>query len=106
MNKEEVLKLSREQKEDEGELFAENSGRRFGVIGFSAVFVILLLFNFLTGQSNFVPFTMFWAYGAAEAYGKYCVTKKKVFLITTIFAAVASLCYLACHILSTLGIGV
>lgn len=106
MNKEEILKMSREQKEDEGKLFAENSGRRFGVVGFSSVFIILLFFNLFTGQNNFVPFSMFWAYGAAEAYGKYCVTKKKVFLVTTIFAAIASLCYLVCHVMNTLGIGV
>jgi hypothetical protein len=106
MEKDEILKKSREQKEDEGVIFAENKGRRFGVIGFSSVFIIILFFNFFTGQNNFVPFAMFWAYGTAEAYGKYSVTKKRAYLITTIFAAVASLCFLSCYIINTLGIGV
>lgn len=105
MNKDEILKRSRDQKEDEGDIYAENKGRRFGVIGFCSVFIIIMCFNFFTGQNNFVPFAMFWAYGSAEAYGKYRVTKKKAFLVTTIFAAVASLCSIACHIIKTLGIG-
>ena len=31
MNKEEILKKSRDQKEDEGTVYAENKGRRFGL---------------------------------------------------------------------------
>jgi hypothetical protein len=106
MEKDEILRKSRAQKEDEGVVFADNNGRRFGAIGFCSVFCILVLFNFLNGQNNFAPFAMFWAYGAAEAYGKYRVTKKKAYMTTTILAAVASLCFLACHILNTLDIGV
>lgn len=106
MDKDEILKKSREQKEDEGVIFAENKGRRFGIAGFASVFVIIVFFNLFTGQNNSVPFTMFWAYAAAEAYGKYSVTKKKAYFVTTISATVATLCFLACHIIKTLGIGV
>lgn len=106
MDKDEILQKSREQKEDEGVVFADNNGRRFGVIGFCSVFIIIMLFNLFTGQNNHVPFSMFWSYSSAEAYGKYRVTQKKVYMTTTILAAVASLCSLACHIINTLGIGV
>lgn len=105
MDKEEILKRSREEKEDEGVIFAENKGRRFGIIGFSSVFIIIVFLNLFTGQDNFVPFTLFWAYVAAEAYGKHSVTKKKVYFITAIAATVASICFLACYIMKTLGIG-
>lgn len=101
MDKEEILKKSREQKEDEGIIFAENKGRRFGIVGFVSVFVIIVLFNLFTGQNNFAPFTMFWAYAAAEAYGKYSVTKKKAYFVTTIFAGIAAVCFLASYILKT-----
>jgi hypothetical protein len=105
MDKDEILKKSREQKEDEGLIFAENKGRYFGAIGFVSVFITLLFFNFFTGQDNYALFAMFWAYGAAEAYGKYRVTKKKVYLVSTIFGAVASLGFLANHMMNTLGVG-
>lgn len=102
MDKEEILKKSREQKEDEGVTFAENKGQRFGIVGFASVFVIIVFFNLFTGQNNFVPFTMFWAYAAAEAYGEYSVTKKKSYLVTAIFAGIAAVCFLATYILKTL----
>ena len=104
MDKDEILKKSREQKEDEGVTYAENKGRRYGEFGFAIVFCIIVLFNLFKGQDNFVPFSMFWAYCAAEAFGKFSVTKKKTYMVTTIFAAIASVCFLAVYILNTLGI--
>lgn len=104
MEKDEILKRSREQKEDEGVTFAQNKGRRYGIVGFGCVFIVIALFNLFKGQDNFVPFAMFWAYAGAEALGQYSVTKKKSFLISTIAAAIAVVCFLACYILKILGI--
>ncbi|WP_324825364.1 DUF6442 family protein [Sinanaerobacter sp. ZZT-01] len=106
MDKNEILKKSREQKEDEGTIFVQNNGRRFGVIGFCSIFVIIMVFNLFTGVENFVPFTMFWAYAAAESYGKYRTTKRGVEGITAVLASLASLGFLICHIVDTLGVGV
>lgn len=106
MNKNEVLQKSREQKEDEGVIYANNRGRSTGVIGFCSLFIVVVMFNFFTGQSNHVPFALFWAYGAAEAYGKYRITHGRGLLVTVIFAAIASVCFLACHVLVTLHIGI
>jgi hypothetical protein len=100
MDKEEILKMSRAEKKDEGVAYAENKGRRFGVIAFSAVFIVILFFNLFTGRDNFAPFSMFWAYVAAEALGHYSVTKERKFMVTTVFAAIASVCFLASYILS------
>ena len=47
MNKDEILRKSREQKEDEGVIHAENAGRRYGFIGLSitlAAYMILFAF--------------------------------------------------------------
>lgn len=105
MDKDDILKKSREQKEDEGVDFANNKGRRFGVIGFCSVFIIIMFFNLFTGQNNYVPFSMFWAYSAAEAYGRYRATRHNIYITTTVLAAVASLGFLVCHIINTVRIG-
>lgn len=105
MDKEEILKKSREQKEDEGIVFADNKGRRYGEIGFCSIFIIIMLFNFFNKQNNFIPFSMFWAYISAETFGKYRITKKKALMVTTVFAAIASVAFLICHMLAVLRIG-
>ncbi|MCI2056491.1 MAG: DUF6442 family protein [Oscillibacter sp.] len=105
MDKNEILKKSREAKEDEGVAYTEDRGRRYGVIGFCSVFIVIMLFNLFTGQNNFVPYSMFFAYMAAEAYGKYRLTKGKSLMATTVLGAIASVCFLACHILEVLHIG-
>ena len=49
MNRDEILQRSRAEKEDEGNTFLENRGRRFGVVGFCAMYILLVVFNFATG---------------------------------------------------------
>lgn len=105
MNKEEILKMSRAQKEDEGVVYTDNKGRRYGVIGFSTFFIIIVLFNLFNRQNNFVPFSMFWAYASAEAYGKYKTNKSKTLLITIVMAAIAATAFLACYVIEVMGIG-
>lgn len=102
MDREEILKRSREQKEDEGTVYADNKGRRYGVIGFCSVFIIILLFNILTKQNNFVPYSMFFAYVAAEAYGRYRATKAKMLMVTTVTSSIAAVGSLACYALGVL----
>lgn len=106
MNKAEILKMSRNQKEDEGTVYTDNKGRRYGVAGFCSVFIIIVVFNIFTKQNNFIPYSMFFAYLAAEAYGKHCVTKQKSLIATMILGTIASILFLVCHILTVLGIGV
>lgn len=105
MNKDEILKKSRAEKDDEGTIYVNNNGHRYGVIGFCSVFIIIILFNIFTKQNNFVPFSMFWAYASAEAYGKYKITKTKTLMLTAILAAIAAVLFLACYILEVLEIG-
>lgn len=105
MDKEEILKRSREQKEDEGTAYADNNGRRYGVMGFCSVFIIIMFFNIFTKQNNFIPYSMFFAYMSAEAYGKYRAAKAKALMVTIVLASIASVSFLACHILTVLRIG-
>lgn len=102
MNKEEILNKSRQEKSDEGMLHAENLGRQYGFAVFSVVFAFIVIFNLFHGQSNYAPFAMFWAYCATESYYKYAFTKKKSFLATSVFGAVAAAASLVSFILETL----
>ncbi len=52
MDREEILKRSRAEKEDEGNTFAENRGRRAGFYGFACMLLLLLIFNYYAGQPS------------------------------------------------------
>ncbi|WP_460644181.1 DUF6442 family protein [Lacrimispora brassicae] len=86
-------------------MYADNKDRRYRVIGFCSVCIIIMLFNFFMGQNNFVLFNMFWAYISAETYGKYRITKLKTLGASIVFPAITSILFLACHVLEVLGIG-
>ena len=101
MNKKEILNKSRLER-DEGLDFAENQGRKAGYIVFTIIFVVIVLFNFFRGVSNYAVFAMFWAFIGAEAYPKYKFTGQKVYLVTTISGLTASLASLLNYILTVL----
>ena len=102
MDRDEVLKRSRAEKEDEGNTFLENRGRRFGVAGFCAMYILLVVFNSITGQSCYSIHALFWCYFSLEAWGKYWTSRRRVYLTTTVLAAVAPRCFLACYVLEVL----
>lgn len=102
MDKEEILAKSRQEKTDEGMLHAENRGRGYGLIAFTAVFTFIIIFNLFNGQNSYAPMAMFWAFLGAEAYSKYRFTKQAVFLVSTIAGAMASVAFLGNFILTTL----
>lgn len=52
MNKEEILARSRQEKHDEGMTMAENEGRKFGLMAFCVIFIIIVLCNLAKGHSN------------------------------------------------------
>ena len=99
MNKEEILKKSRNERCDEGLVNAENQGNKYGFIAFCILFVIIVLINFFRGQSNDSVFSMFWAFTAAQYYSKYKFTKNKSFFITFVCGATASILFLIVFIL-------
>ena len=102
MDRDEILRRSRAEKEDEGSTFLENKGRRWGIIGFCAMYILLVVFDLITGQSSHSLNALFWSYIALEAWGKYRISRRRAFLTTTVLSAVASLCFLACHVLEVL----
>ena len=80
----------------------ENKGRRWGVIGFCAMTIVLLVFNLATGQNSYSILALFWSYIALEAWAKYRVSRRHTFLTVAVLAAFSSLCFLACHVLGVL----
>ena len=92
MDRDEILRRSRAEKEDEGNTFLENKGRRWGVIGFCAMTIVLLVFNLATGQNSYSVLAMFWSYASLEAWAKYRASRRHTFLITAALTAVSALC--------------
>ena len=101
MEKQDILEKSRHEKEDEGVTYAENSGRRYGEIGFCLLIIALSAYNGVKGLDNYLPLVLFWGYIAAESAGKYQVRRERRFLWGIVFGAIASLCFLLCYVLRT-----
>ena len=102
MDREEILKRSRAEKEDEGEKFLADRGRRWGVVGFCLMTIVLLAFDAATGQNSYSVLAMFWSYISLEAWGKYRTCGRRIFLTTAGLAVVSALCFLACHVIRVL----
>lgn len=104
LNKAEILEKSRQIHHDEGMKNAENQGREIGFIAFSILFLFLTIFNLFYGESVtfYAIASLFWAFIAAESYGKYRFTKTKMYLISVIAGGIASLASVANYILITL----
>lgn len=68
MDKEDILKRSRREK-DEGLTYAQDRGRQYGVVGFLVLFLVIMIYNMVRGLDNSLPLTLFWAYLSCEAAG-------------------------------------
>ena len=102
MDRDEILRRSREGGEDEGDIFAENRGRRFGVVGFSLMFAVLQVFDLITGQASHNIRALFWCYVSLESWGRYRISSGRILLATAVLSAMVSLCDLACYVLEVL----
>ena len=102
MDRDEILRRSRAEKEDEGNTFLENRGRRWGVIGFCVMTIVLLVFNLATGQNSYSVMAMFWSYASLEAWAKYRASRRRTFLTTALLTALSALSFLVCHVIYVL----
>lgn len=101
MEKQDILAKSRQEKEDEGVTYAENSGRRYGEISFCLLMIAVLIYNLAKDLDSYLPLALLWGYLAAQALGKYQVRRERSFLWGIVFGAIASVCFLACYVLRT-----
>ena len=102
MDRDEILRRSRAEKEDEGNTFLENRGRRWGVIGFCVMTIVLIVFNLATGQDSYSILAMFWSYVSLEAWAKYRASRSRAFLTTAVLAAFSAIAFLVCHVILVL----
>lgn len=94
MNKEEILEKSRNEKIDEGIEFASNKGRKIGVSGMCAMFIIIAVYNSLKGLDSNAIFAMFWTYLGFESYGMYTVSRKRIHLVGAVAGIFAGVLWL------------
>ncbi|WP_456069454.1 DUF6442 family protein [Eubacterium sp.] len=91
VHKKEILEKAQKESDDEGLQNARNKGRAWGVVAFTAVYVIITIFNFVKDNPNNIPSLFFMAYIAAESIPEFIFTKKKIFLFTSICAGIAAI---------------
>ena len=101
MEKQDILEKSRREKTDEGVTYAENAGRRYGMIAFCLLNSAVILYNLVKGRDSYLPLTLFWGYLAAEGLGKYQARRERKYLWVVVCGAIASLCFLLCYVLRT-----
>lgn len=91
VDKAKILEKAQKESDDEGLQNARNKGRVWGVVAFTAVYVIITIFNFVKDNPNNIPSLFFMAYLAAESIPEFIFTKKKIFLFTSICAGIAAI---------------
>lgn len=91
VDKKEILEKAQKESDDEGLQNAKNKGRAWGVVAFTAVYVIITIFNYVKDNPNDVPSIFFMIYLAAESIPEFIFTKKKIFLFTSICAGIAAI---------------
>ena len=99
MNKEEILMKCREQKEDEGIIFSDNTGRRYGHIGLSIMFAAYMMLVIFMGGNFVIPMSFWCAFTGAECYGKYKTNCRKSELFGAVALSVSALVFLLSYLL-------
>lgn len=100
MNKDEVLKKSREEKRDEGREFVLSKGRKSGVLGMVGVFIILAVFNLYNDlqETNLALIAIFFGYLGGEGFGMYKVSRRRMDFLKFIIGGTISLSFTALYI--------
>lgn len=102
MEKEEILRKSREQKEDEGLIYKENMGRQYGFYGLTVMISIYCVIDISIGGSINAPMSMWFAFLGAEYYGKYRVNKRKREILESALGILMSIAFLRSYLLRDL----
>ena len=101
MDKHEILERNKKSKfPDEGEQYANDKARSFGVIGFASFLVLILIINLVRGVKSFDLLSILWAYSAFESFSRYRYSKKNSHLLGTIASGVAAVCFFISYLLS------
>lgn len=100
MDRDEILRKSRSQKEDEGMTQAENRGRKWGWDIMYVVFGVLLFFNICVNQQdvNTALWALMSSFFMAETWSKFFFTKEEKDLWRAIFWSAGCAFFIAAYI--------
>ena len=98
MDKKEILEKAQAESVDEGLKNAQNKGRAWSVTVFVIVYFAITIFNNVKDRPNDLANMFFMAYLAAESIPEYIFTKKKIYIFTAIFGAIAAIISLIYYI--------
>jgi len=102
MDRNEILTRNKDSKpKDEGLVYVEDKSRRYGEIGLSLIFILLVFYNFAKGLLVYDLMAVFWGYMGMSYVYKYRASKTKANLVTAIAGIIASVVSLLNYILQT-----
>lgn len=98
MEKEQILKMARNEKEDEGKIVEANKGRTIGEATFLIVFAFIYIFNWINGIDNGLLTALLFAYLSGESMARYFFQKKQIYLFSYIAMLAITVLYLIIYI--------
>lgn len=102
MNRDEILERNKaNHPKDEGMVYIEDKAKRYGEIGMSIVFILLIIYNFVKGLPTNDLLAMFWGYLGVGYLYKYRVNKTKSNLVSAISGMIAACAFLLTYVLQT-----
>jgi hypothetical protein len=104
MNRDDILERSRKEKEDEGQVAADNTGRKIGYLAFIVVYILLVIYSMLSGEykTMWAIIGLFWVPITFLHYGRYRFSKEKKYLVTAIICGIASITTLLAYVIISL----
>ncbi|KNZ41258.1 DUF6442 family protein [Acetobacterium bakii] len=102
MDRNEILTRNKDSKaKDEGLVYVEDKSRRYGEIGLSIMFILLVFYNFAKGLPIYDLLAIFWGYLGMSYVYKYRASKTKGNLVPAIAGLIAAVVFLLDYILQT-----
>jgi len=102
MERNEILNRNKAGKpKDEGLEYIEDKSRRYGEIGFTVIFILLVFYNFAKGLPIYDLLAVFWGYLGMSYVYKYRTFKTKAYLVTAICGMIAAVVFLLDYVLQT-----
>ncbi len=102
MDKNKILEKSRKEMPKEEYEQVKSKGINIGYYIFSALFIFLIIFDFVNGKDIYEIMTLFWGLFAGLAYSKYKTYKHKSTLIGFVCSIIACLGFLANYVIHVL----
>jgi len=81
MNKEDILKKSRNSNTDEGLEYFDNKGRKIGYIFFYVIAIFMILFGKYYGKESHSVFTLLWLFTTVNTFVRFRFYHEKIYIL-------------------------